>query len=288
MKNVIIFLSLLIITSCNQAPQSSKKVQAISKTGTEELQEWFGAFTEPYLVGLMDSIKKEYPSLIKDLAFLDSTKGLKIDFIGMVHSTYGNTYQSIDDKTIAICQRSISTVIDTSHYVLIGSEHAFTEAKVTWESFLMENKIDGSEILKLVYGIDTTFTMESTSKNFTSWIKFDHILHRLHSRISKPYIFGVEPKWVWLAQVIIGNGLHPEQLSPETENKLRKLIDVLTRCRSEIAFSRTARQLMKESKGKKAVVVYGKDHLKDFSEMAKKYGTISKFILTKECDLFTQ
>jgi hypothetical protein len=287
MKNLLLLFVTIVFISCQEPQKVKENIPTAYKTSTEELQNWFNAFSVPYLRTLMDSIKQEYPSLMKDIQFLDSIKGIKIDFIGMVHSSFGDSNQPIDDKTIAICQESIGSLIDTSHYCLIGTENAFTQGKITWEIYLKENSINSHEYLKLLAGIDTVLSIESININLAPRAKYDNVLKRLITKNNKPYIVGIEPRWVWLTEDIARNQLNSPQFPTQSKQIFQEFIRVLTTCRSEIAFARTARQIMKAGKDKTGVIVYGKNHLYDFHNLATKYGTVSNYILTKECNLNT-
>lgn len=295
MKKVRIFSIglLLFLFSCQEKRQGfenpkqiPQETVAAPQSAIEELPNWFNAFSEPFFVTLLDSIKQEYPSLLADVKFLDSIKGLNIDFIGMVHSPFGISVRSISDSIVNVCQSAVGQIIDTNGYLFIGTELSSIQRKINWEMFLQEQATNGSRLVLIQYGINTEPSVKLARKTFEPFIKGDDVLSRLVSKKQKPFIVGTEPTWVWLTEQV-ARDIDPHTISFETASKLNQFVSLLGRCRSEIALARTARQLLKDGGEKKAVILYGKNHLPDFKLLAKKYGIISMFILPKECDLVT-
>jgi hypothetical protein len=254
-------------------------------TATEELKKWFNVFQAvPHFARLMDSIKAEYPAMISDIKFLDSVKGLKIDFIGMVHSSQG-TDPNENVNITSHCQNSIDNLINHNHYDLIGTENSHTLRKINWNDFIKEVGTDRGIVAPIIANHhDARLIIEPIDKERArTFAKNDAVLNRLFIHRSTPAIVGTEPQWVWLTEEVIRNIPYAEYQDYITIDQMTKFIGLLDRCRSEIAFVQTARQLKKRGRGKKAVVIYGQGHLDDFRMLAFKYLTTSNFILPESC-----
>ncbi|MEO5646501.1 MAG: hypothetical protein ABIO57_01890 [Candidatus Paceibacterota bacterium] len=294
MKKVFILLSGLLFSlfSCheNHEQQQSNDFQnsphaTIAAEGAiGELPQWFGAFSEPVLATLLDSIKADYPHLVAETKVLDSIKGVKIDFIGMLHSSFG-MQQPVSDTVIGKCQCAIGNLIDTSKYLFIGAEHSTAHGRIRYQNLVQETVADVSKDAKLRYGIDTIIPAQRAVAVFERFRKYDYVVDRLMKNQQKPYVIGTNPYWINFAESEILK-MDENSVSSSTRSKIiNQFVPLLIRCRNEIALARTAEELLKKGRKKKAVVLYGADHLDDFKTLALKYGLVSKFILLKECEL---
>ena len=280
MKRIMILLTSVWITACTS---HETKVVYKNSTATEELGTWFDVFPKDFIAShIMDSIHSEYASMLSDIRFLDSVKGLKIDFIGMVHSDF-ETYSN----DVALCQASLSETIEKMNYLFIGTESSAVAGKVDMDTYLTEQLENMSIAMRVLYGREVIVSQSQYKQIIEKWVPYDFVLQKLFSHNEKPYLVGTEPRWVWYAEQFFRNIAILPDISPEDADNIRKLIPILNRCRSEIAFARTARQLLKDDKNSTAVLLYGKNHLDHFKQLAQEFGTKSRFILTKECDKAT-
>jgi hypothetical protein len=297
MKITFIFLIIglcSILSSCqgSQKSLSTEQDSTItippapipSASATEELKNWLEAFQNiPHFARLMDSIKVEYPALMSDITFLDSVRGLKIDFVGMVHGSA----TSAGDSNVHSCYISIDSLLTHGNYALIGTENSHTLGKINWNSFLNEAGSDGDMLANIVTGANVHGSIELVTNVQLPYANNDVVQNRLLTNRLTPPIVGVEPKWVWLTEQVMRSMPYVSSQDYVTLDKMKRFIPLLDRCRSEIAFAEIARQLIKSGRNKKAVVIYGKNHLDDFRTLATKYGTVSKFILTQQCNVPT-
>lgn len=247
---------------------------------TEELGKLLDTYKDaPYLSVFFDSIKVEYPGLVSDFQFLDSIKGLKIDFIGTRHSGLGVYGPESDSEKTKLCQISIGDEVAKGNYEFIGVEDSYESIRINLETFLDEMAHSNEEMLKVGSGQIVHFSREDARICYSKQTNDNFVFDRLFSHNEKPYIIGTEPKWVWMTeQYILAQGLDRKYLG------MNQLAMLLGKCRSEIALSRTARYLKKVGADKKAVITYGSLHLSDFKVLSEKFGTVSRFITPKSCE----
>lgn len=295
MKYVLFLLATVIGTfsSCTSKQEAQKKEeqvvvqqpQSIPHSATEELSKWFDSFHDnPVFSVMFDSIKAEYPRLMSDIRFLDSIRGLKIDFIGMTHSNYGmGGVSETQNARVVSCQSSIEDTIKKHHWSFIGVEISSKEGKISLESFLKEQALAGDKLVKVISGNEVHSSPEEARKVFSPFIKDDFTVRKLFTHDDVPYLIGTEPEWVWMTEQLT-HQVNPSMLPQQTVAKLNEVALLLNASRSEIALSRTARHLMKLGKGKTAVLIYGKLHMEHFRALSQKFGTISTFIVPASCE----
>jgi len=291
MKKVFILLSGLSLSlfSCHEKHQESYVSQSppqptiVAVGAIGELPNWFNTFSDPVYGTLLDSIKEEYPHLAAETKFLDSIKGLKIDFIGVVHTSFGNP-GLISDSAIYKCQCSIGHLMDTSKYLFVGSEWSGVQGKITWENLVEEFAKNYRMIVQLDNQGGQAPSIEVLDNAMRKYRKYDYTLDRLILKQQKPYFIGANPYWLGFTEGVIISYPNQQPSSIDRE-KLNEFALLLGRCRSEIALIRTAKELVKRDRNKKAVVIYGNLHLVDFQMLATQYGLTSKFIVLKECNV---
>ena len=283
----------LLVTSCGTSTDvhtealAAKTEISLPHSATQELSVWFDAFKDyPVLASLVDSIRGEYPSLMKDIAFLDSIRGLKIDFIGMVHSQFdpGLSNDTGTEKAVIVCQSSIRKEIDRGAYDCVATECSISPGPLNLNSFLKEESDLNSEVCFFTTGVRVSFSKAHTDSTYRNFIPNDCVVGMLYSDPrSHPVIIGAEPKWVWLTEQIL-RLQNINSMPPDLRERIVSFVELLNHSRSEIALVRTARYLIATGKQKRALVVYGRLHLSDFRFLAEKYGTESNYIVTEECE----
>ncbi|MCX6795734.1 MAG: hypothetical protein NT165_03375 [Candidatus Falkowbacteria bacterium] len=133
-KKVIIVISLSIIaigiyfylnTGTSQNMTVQKENRITKDTLLEELlqpldflyETFSSRINDPYIGVEAGQLVRKYQEIRQEMLYLDSVSGLQIDFIGMTH----NDWMS-DDKKVMISQDSISSLIHSKKWDIIGHE----------------------------------------------------------------------------------------------------------------------------------------------------------------------
>jgi hypothetical protein len=255
-------------------------------TATEELPHWFNAFQHPgILANLMDSIKVEYPELLKQVRFLNSLKGkkVKIDFIGMIH--YGG--HTNNDPRVIPCQQSIEKIVQNKKQYAFICEEGFTvKGKVTMDR-IYTDEVQKLQLEENLYKIPTQQRTRVNRQTMFNDVKDKNFgVSRLLRNETTPYIIGGEDRWLSLiaSNIIRFEVKNRAILSVAEINDLYKLMLTINKSRSEIATSIAAKHWLSLKTNKRAVVVFGVKHQGDFETISAQYGIDANFIIPLGCN----
>ncbi len=285
-KIILLCLQILLTVSCSPKKESpsgkeiptahaDSKPQIDVQMATEELKEYLDKPNPPEdIAPFIDSIKKEYPQLLADIAFLrsDSMKGVRIDCIGVTHfraMEENNFEPSVDTETIASQESARKQVLD-SGYDLVSGDFSAYFGRVDKKIAIHEQLTNVSSMAKMLhykklptYAETEKFLRDLATKDFPCSLAF--------SNSRKPYVIGTEPRWVYLTQQYL---LPKFQSSPGMYPDIERFAWLLGRVRSEISYSRMAQYLLRNAKGQKGVLLYGELHVPDYREFQNRFGTI--------------
>ncbi len=285
MKKVFVYVACLMLFACVHRDEA--KQAQVPETSTEELAKYFNMFDgKQGLLGVLslafDSIESEYPSMLRDIVFLksDSIKGLNIDCIGMLHSSPYSSGVMYTSDSVSASQNRIAGIIDKGGYDFVGTEYASTPGRIDFATMIKEQQSNVSSLAK-TFNAGSCPSFDDCRKFIIEQAKSDYSAHLIVSGSTKPYLIGTEPRWVWLSQQMLLSillSVDPSKVEPELIYTFDRVIGILARVRSEIAYVRTARYLIKVGRHKKAAILYGRDHLVDFINIQIRYGTTGKIL----------
>ena len=294
MKQIIfcLLVSIISFVSCRNinAPAVNKTetdsvVTKVFKSSIEELGTWIDTFNhsqDPILAEYFDSIKVEYPKLLEDMKYLDSAKGLNIDFVGMIHIVSDAPHDQAFEKAVT-CQNALPIIFETYQYDFIGTENACYFGPVTEEVYIDEQVDAVIQLSRMQLGQIRVYTKDMARKYLLKQLSCDFTTRKIFSGEKKPVIIGTEPKWIWNTMQSIPFLDMNHFMSSSASYRMKNLFPLLGKCRSEIAFARTVKYLMKVGKDKRAVLLYGNLHMQDFEILMQKYGTSGQFLAIPEC-----
>jgi hypothetical protein len=247
------------------SPDTRTETQEINDTLTMPLDFLVNIFStgidDPYIGEEIKAFLAVYLDIKNEMLEVSTAQGMEIDFIGIVHHSFGP-----DQSEVLESQDSLAKLIRLKEWDVIGYEGSSKFGYLTKRDLVDETKLQLAAI-----------KMDTSSAGIAHALNTNRAGDFLQQEIERgrKNVIGTERAEAWhLQQKLIflvegvGNNSYRGLLANTTT--------ALNQVRSTVALVRTAK-FMKEHKLKRGVIVYGVNHLNDFSWLQQRFDTKSNF-----------
>lgn len=224
----------------------------------------------------ISALENEISSWFSAIGYLDSLPNVhdRITLIGMVHGKPLDLDNGSIDLLAKGCQCKMIDVM--KNFDAVGVEEATMRVKRLDSLAILNDQLWQGSVMSGGVPLDTLETKRIITASVARMVRDSSVFTYVmaYSGDLKPVIFGTEPMRIWTEEQII--------LLTYPMDNLPLVTPTFGKARSEVALGVVVRYAL-EHPGQKVALVYGRDHLVDWTDIYREFGLVPKILDVPEC-----